>query len=198
MMQENKRIKVRWSVVAMVLVPTVLIRLVPHVAEVPALFNFSPVGALALFSGAYLAGRLSAVGLPLLVLWAGNLLLDNVFLSEWYDGFTWFANWEVYLAIGLIALVGRPLMHRISPARVLGGSLVSAVLFFVVTNFFVWYSDTLYSRDASGLLQCYTAALPFFRNTFQSDVMFSVLLFGGMEWARRRYPSIELKSADPS
>ncbi len=190
MRSESKRITVRWPIVALVILLTVLVRFVPHVADLPALFNFSPIGAVALFSSAYLAGRFSAVGFPLLVLWASNLLLDNLFFSEWYDGFTWFANWEVYLAFALVVLASRPLFNRISPARVLGGSLLSALLFFLVTNFFVWYAGNLYSQDVSGLLQCYTAALPFFRNTIQSDFFFSIVLFGGMEWARRRFPAI--------
>jgi hypothetical protein len=72
------------------------------------------------------------------------------------------------------------------------GGVVSASLFFVITNFGVWFAGRLYTRDFQGLVDCYTAALPFFRNTLLSDIVYSLLLFAAYQtfivsakWAER-------------
>jgi hypothetical protein len=46
----------------------------------------------------------------------------------------------------------------------------------------------MYAKDATGLVACYVAALPFFGNTLASDAIFSALFFGIFWWAERAFP----------
>jgi hypothetical protein len=66
--------------------------------------------------------------------------------------------------------------------------LASSVLFFVLTNFGVWAFDALYPKTLEGLMACYVAAIPFFRNTLLGDLSYTVVLFGGFALLERRIP----------
>ncbi len=55
----------------------------------------------------------------------------------------------------------------------------NAVIFYLVTNFSVWAGDPLYPKTWTGLIACYTAAIPFFRNSLIGDFSFVAALFGG-------------------
>ncbi|MBI4051984.1 MAG: hypothetical protein HY400_05720, partial [Elusimicrobia bacterium] len=67
--------------------------------------------------------------------------------------------------------------HR-KPGTILFACLASSLLFFTVTNFGTWLAGGLYTKDFSGLIACYTAAIPFYRNTLLGDLLFTGLLFG--------------------
>ena len=188
-------IKPRWIILTLVIFLAAMFRLVPIAFDVPALFNFSPIGAIALFGGAYFGRKYTAFVLPFLALWMSNLLIDNLFFARYYDGFAWFTNWEVYLTFALIVVLGVWLLKKISVLRLLGASLLASILFFLVTNFFVWFSGTMYPKTAEGLFTCYVAAIPFFWNTVSGDLFFVTVLFGSFEWAQRSFPVLQLKKA---
>src|SRR5690606_30904644 len=78
------------------------------------------------------------------------------------------------------------LMKRISVSNVLGFSIASSVIFFLVSNFGTWFAGfypteavpAMYPLNLSGLMTCMEMGLPFYRNTLISDVLFSGVLFG--------------------
>ena len=155
------------------------LRLVPHPP------NFSPIGAMALFSGAYL-GRRGAVALaaPL-----GALLLSDLVLG-FYRGMP-----TVYFSVALIVLIGALALKRVSPLRIGGAALVSSILFFVLTNFGMWLSSGFYPRTLAGLEACYVAAIPFFQTTVAGDLFYSALLFGGFALLERIVPKLRPQAA---
>jgi hypothetical protein len=83
--------------------------------------------------------------------------------------------WACYLAIGLASSIWlrRPTFFK-------GAALtgLSSVFFFVVTNFGTWATSGMYAHTWSGLADCFYMALPFFRNTAVSDMVFTGALFG--------------------
>ncbi len=145
------------------LVLGVLCRLLPH-AE-----NFTPVLALALFGGVYL-DRKHAVWIPLLLM----VFSDAVIGFHNIVAFTWGS-------VVLIALLGRSQRAHRTPAAVLKNSVLSAVIFFAVTNFGAWL--VMYPLTLEGFVRCFTLAVPFFRGTLLSAVVFSAVLFGLYEGA---------------
>ena len=150
------------------------LRLVPHPP------NFSPIDAMALFSGAYLARR----GAIAFVAPLAALLLSDLVLG-FYHGMA-----TVYFAVALIVLLGSLTLRRVSALRVGGAALASSVLFFVVTNFGMWLSSGIYPRTLAGLEACYVAAIPFFQNTVAGDLFYAALLFGGFKLAERLVPTL--------
>src|SRR3954447_8849022 len=118
-----------------------VLRLVPHPP------NFTPIGAMALFSAAYLGRRGIAFAAPI-----GAMLLSDAVLG-FYSGF-----WVAYLAIGLIVLIGWVALSRVSPLRVGAAAVASSVTFFLVSNFGTWALSGMYAHTATGLTACYVAA----------------------------------------
>jgi hypothetical protein len=155
------------------------LRLVPHPP------NFTPIGAMALFSGAYL-GRRGAVALvaPL-----GALFLSDLVLG-FYSGML-----TVYFSVALIVIIGWLALRRVSPIRVGGAAIASSVLFFALTNFGMWLSSGFYPRTLAGLEACYVAAIPFFQNTVAGDLFYAAVLFGGFALLERTVPALRSRPA---
>ncbi|AHI05407.1 hypothetical protein BDW_04495 [Bdellovibrio bacteriovorus W] len=145
---------------------------------IPHPWNFTAVGAMALFGGAYLPKRLSLI-VPL-----AALMLTDAILG--------FHNTMVfvYAAFAAIVALGWVLRSQRSVVKVGGMSLLASVLFFAVSNFGVWMMDGMYARTFEGLVQCYVAAIPFFGNQVGGDLFFSAVMFGGYEALKSLVPGI--------
>jgi hypothetical protein len=191
----EKKINARLGILILIVFLVALSRLVPYLLNIEETFNFSPLAAVALFGGAYFTNRINAVLFPLIALWISNLILDNVFLSQYYDGFTLFANWEVYVAIIAIVGLAVSVLKKVTLPRVIGASLLASIAFYLVTNFIVWISSGMFPTTFEGLVECYTLAVPFFRNTLIGDLVFSIIFFGAFEWAVSRFPSFQAETA---
>ena len=149
-------------------------RLLPHPP------NFTPIIAIALFAGAYFRFTKWAWILPLAVMIVSDLGL------WWMHGYELFTVMRlvIYLTLIAIVVIGIPVGKKISAGSVLGGTLAGAVCFFIVTNFAVWLMGTLYPMSWEGLIACYSAAIPFFRNTLTSTLFYSAAMFGAVECAK--------------
>lgn len=163
-----------------------LTRLLPHA------YNFTPLGAIALFGAAYFSQKKWAFIVPLLALWLSDLFLNNIFYSSYYDGFTLFTSGFVYIygAFALIAVLGFWLFDKITLPRVVGGALGGSVIFFVVSNFGVWLTSPMYPLTLEGFVMCYTAAIPFFHYTIAGNLLYSGVLFGGYEYLKYKMPEL--------
>ncbi|MBT4121398.1 hypothetical protein HOE31_00385, partial [bacterium] len=64
---------------------------------------------------------------------------------------------------------------------ILTSTLALSILFFLATNFAVWFFSPWYSHDLNGLLMTFTLAIPFFKNSLMGNVFFTSVLFGGFE-----------------
>jgi hypothetical protein len=161
------------------MVGAALLRLVPHPP------NFTPIGAMALFSGAYFSRKWLALAAPL-----GALLLSD-FILGFYDGMiVQYAATALAVAIGWLAIGRKRTLPRIG-----GGAIASAVLFFLLTNFGVWATSGMYPHTVEGLGACYAAALPFFQNSLAGDFFWSAVLFGGFALAERSMPALRERKA---
>ncbi|MEQ1833194.1 MAG: DUF6580 family putative transport protein [Candidatus Eisenbacteria bacterium] len=138
-------------------------RLLPHPP------NFAPVAAIGLFAGAY-THRKAGWLVPLVALLASDLVLG------FYHpvGMLW-----NYVAFAACLVLGSGVLRaQRNLPRIAGAVLASSIVFFALSNFGMWASG-YYPRTWAGLVECYAAAVPFFRNTLASDVLYSAALFGG-------------------
>jgi hypothetical protein len=71
-------------------------------------------------------------------------------------------------------------------------AIVSAVLFYLITNFAVWIGSPIYPQDFSGLLGCYLFAIPFFHYTVLGNLVFTSILFGGVYLVSKKFPVLAL------
>jgi hypothetical protein len=150
-----------------------IMRLVPHWP------NFTPIAAMALFGGAYLGKKHLAFIIPLAALFLSDLILG---LHQWMIA--------VYISFALVVFLGVWLRHRIQLGTVLLATLASSILFFIITNFAMWIGSPFYAQNITGLIECYTLALPFFNNGIMGDLFYSTIFFGGFYLVSRRYPAL--------
>ena len=154
-------------------------RLLPHLP------NVTPIAAMALFGGACFTSRRMAFLIPLAAMYLSDLVLGFlVYDFGWFHPFMPF----VYASFAGTTLLGILIRRRPGPLMIGGAALSSSVLFFIVTNFGVWLVGGLYPKTLVGLLGCYAAALPFFRNMLAGNAAYTLMLFGGFALAQRYIP----------
>ncbi len=155
--------------------------------------NFSPIAAIGLFGAAYFTKKHWAFIIPFAALFLSNLVLNNVLYAAYYDSFQWVGNLWVYLAFGLIILLGFQILKKVKPSRLVGASILGSVVFFLITNFAAFLAmPELYPASFSGLLMAYGAGIPFFGNTLLGDLFFVGVLFGSFELVQYRFPQFKL------
>ncbi len=162
------------------IVAAAALRLVPHPP------NFTPIGAMALFSGAYLGRRALAFLAPLAALLLSDLVLG------FYHGMA-----TVYLSTALVAVIGILALQRRSALRIGSAAVAGSLLFFVLTNLGMWWFSGFYPHTLAGLEACYVAAIPFFQNSLAGDLFYATLLFGGFVIAERLVPALRLEQHQP-
>jgi hypothetical protein len=153
-------------------------RLIPHYP------NFTAVGAIALFGGAFLHKRYLALLVPVAALFVSDLFLNNLVysnLSGSSESFTLFyaGSLWVYGAFILIVLLGMKLLKSRSIGLLAGTSALASIIFFITTNFGMWIGSGIYPKTIGGLAACYYVALPYFWNTLLGDLFYVGVLFGG-------------------
>jgi len=162
------------------------IRLVPHPP------NITPIGAMALFGGAYFATKRTAFLVPLAAMYLSDLVLGFlVYDYSWFHGLMPF----IYGSFAMTVCLGLLIRRRLTPLTVGAAAITGSVLFFIVTNFGVWLVSHLYPKTVEGLVSCYVAAIPFFRNTLVGDGVYTLVLFGGFALAQRYMPVLREEPA---
>jgi len=179
-MEEQKHIMLfRGAIILTTVALAAILRVLPHP------WNLTPIGAMALFSGAMFRNRWVAFLLPLASLFAGDLFVGFHKLM-----------FVVYASFAVSIAVGRWLAQTRSLSRIGGAVLLGALQFFVVTNFAMWAIGGFYPRTSTGLAACFAAAIPFFWNTLAGDALYAGILFGGFRLAEKIFMSVQERSVE--
>jgi hypothetical protein len=186
---KKKKINLRFGVIALMILMAALSRLVPHPA------NFAPIGGMALFGAAYFDKRLWAYLVPIVSMWISDLALNNAVYGAYFDRFVWFYSGSAftYGAFALIAAFGTVALRRVRIPALAVSALCASAIFYLVSNFGVWFSSGMYPKTFEGLTACYVAGLPFFKNTLLGDAFYVALLFGAFEICSRQFPQLQLQ-----
>ena len=140
-------------------------RLIPHPP------NFTAIGAISILGGIYFGKKYLAFILPLFAMLISDIIIGNI-------------NMTVYLAFLMIVPLGIIVRNKISNFSLFRTSINASLMFFLITNFFVWINssplDGIYycPPNFMGLIKCYTQAIPLFFNTLLGDLFFCFSLFG--------------------
>lgn len=172
----SKLINPRFLFIASAILVAAASRLFPHIP------NFTPLAAMALFGGAYLSDKRLAIVIPLLALFISDLGIQFLFGYGLHNTMVY-----VYAGFILTSLIGIAISNKISIQSVAAGSIISSVLFFMITNFGVWAAYNPQSGFA-GLTATYILGIPYFAPTLAGDLFFSGILFGAFYLAQTRYP----------
>jgi hypothetical protein len=161
---------------AVMIILAAVVRILPHP------WNFTPIGAMAIFSGAMFRDRRVAFLLPLVALFAGDLFVGLHRLMP-----------VVYASFLLSVFIGTWLANRRGILRFGGAVFLGALQFFFITNFAVWQLFGTYPPTPAGLAACYIAGLPLFGNTLAGDALYASLFFGIFALAEHLFPTLHLQ-----
>lgn len=158
--------------------------------------NFSATYALVFCAGVYFPGAL-AWWLPLATLLATDVALGLHHRALYLENPTGYTHpvailspWLLvnYTLYGGLIWLGRRLTSRASFLTLLGGGVLGAILFYLVTNTFSWLSNPVYPKTLAGWLQALSGGVPgypptweFFRNTLTSGGLFTAFFVGAMK-----------------
>ena len=151
----------------------ILGRIIPHPP------NFTPIIAIALLASHVFKNKWIVILTPLMAMWISDLVINNYLYAGYYDSLLIFSSsflW-VYGPIICIALLGTVLIKKVKISNIALSSISGSLIFFLVTNFGVWISGTMFPKSLFGLIECYTFALPFFGNALVGDLVYCTILF---------------------
>lgn len=181
----------RFWTLASITLAVAMTRVVPHP------WNFTPVGALCLFGGAYFTRRWAAFVVPLAALVVSDLVLavtlyrfsDFLYMPPVYVSFT------LIVGLGILLRREQPAWWPVRLLSVAAAAVGAALLHYLITNLAVWMFQDFYPRTSEGLVACFVAALPFLKNMLAANLIFCGILFGGFAWAQRRFPVLREQAA---
>jgi hypothetical protein len=153
-------------------------------------WNLSAAYALAFCAGVYFPKRTSW-WLPIIVLFATDMALNAYYQQKDPRNDVWSgANWANlafnYAAYGVLVFLGSRFNRRSPFMGLLGGSLLGAVLFYLITNTAAWLFNPFHNPEYTKTLASWILALTngvkgwpttleFFRNTLLGTGLFTAL-----------------------
>jgi hypothetical protein len=146
-----------------------LTRFVPHP------FNFTAMGAMALFGGATIKDKRLAFILPFLVM----------IITDYFIGFHRIM-FPVYASFALIVILGILIQKRPNVWTIGAASIASSIMFFLLTNLPFWFG-TRYTYTFAGAMESYTLSLPFLWNQLFGDLFYNAVLFLSFALVRVRF-----------
>lgn len=156
--------------------------------------GFSPVIAIALFSGFIIRQKDLSFILPLLALFLSDLAIQLFYKQGLfpYEGF-YDGQWRNYLLLLSATLIGWMMKGRSYSALAIGG-LASPTVYFLISNFMVWRvtTEAVYPKSFGGLMTCYEAGLPFYRNSIIAMAVFLPLILLGYNYITREKAVLKL------
>lgn len=156
--------------------------------------NFTPMMAIAIFSGAFFSSRLWAYAIPL-----GAMVVSDFFIGFHSLSLVVYLSLVPAIWLGSACSDTSPLGDRRSlfGLKWLGVGLGADIFFFVLSNFGVWGLSGFYEYSLNGLIHCYTLALPFLINQILGTGTFLGLLlftwYGLMVLASWKEPQLKFQ-----
>ena len=134
---------------------------------------------MALFGGAYFSNKKLAFAVPLTAMFLTDLVLGfhNTIIA-------------VYISFALMVVIGMTMIKKKRAGNIVLASVTAAVLFFIITNFAFWLTGIMYPVTATGLIECYVAAIPFFGYNLAGNLFYAGVMFGLFELAKVKFPQL--------
>ncbi|RYE11593.1 MAG: hypothetical protein EOP44_01055 [Sphingobacteriaceae bacterium] len=183
-----EKINIRNGVLILMILLAAAMRFV-HLDNQSVWANFTPVGAVSLFGGAYFTDKKKAYLVPLLTLFLSDLLLNYLYFHQ----FVWFyssALW-VYISFAVMVFIGTKI-SKVNFANVIMASLAAVVVHWLLTDIDPWLFGSMYSKGFTGYFESLYAAIPFERNLLMGNLVYSLILFGGFELAKVKFPVLRI------
>jgi hypothetical protein len=161
--------------------------------DISPLANFSPIGAMALFGGAYFNKKWKAFAFPLLMLFISDFILHQTVFKAYSNGFLYSGWYWVYGAFALMTLIGKWLLKKVTINLFLFSVLTCVFIHWMVTDLGVWIDSKTYSQDLNGFIACLVNAIPYEWRFLAGTLVYGIVLFGLFEWMKRKYSVLQVR-----
>ena len=169
---------------------------IANAAQLTPFANYTPIGALGLFGGAYFSSRWKAFAFPILTLLASDLVINKVIFQGkygiMYDGWYW-----IYGIFAIIVLFGKVILQKINVKNVIIAAIIASVSHWILADTMVWIGGGTdlrtmlpLSRDLAGYVQCLTQGFSYMKNFLVGTLAYSGLMFGAFELLQVRFPKL--------
>jgi uncharacterized protein DUF6580 len=160
-------------------------------SDISPLANFSPVGAMAIFGGAYFNKRWKAIIFPLLMLFLSDVVLQLTVFKKYGSGVLYGGWYWVYGSLGVITIVSRWILTKITVNRFLVSVIVCVLIHWIITDLGVWIGSTRYPQSLNGFVICLENAIPYEYRFLAGTLLYGISLFAIFEWMKRKYPVLQ-------
>lgn len=176
----SKKTNIQLITLAIFIIVAAMSRLLPHPP------NMTPIAAMGLFGAAHFSKKYFAFLVPFIALLISDIVLCTAVykmnMVEYLE-----ASVFVYGAFAAVIGFGFLFLKKYNWSNLILASFAASLIFFVITNLGVWASGTMYPMTATGLVACFTAAIPFFLNSIIGNLFFTGVLFGAYELIDRKF-----------
>ena len=183
-------IDIQTIAVSLIILGVCLLRIIPHIN------NFSPIIALAIFSSLHFKNPKYSYVVTILSLWVSDFVINNFVYNLTTDMF-WFYEgfyWQYLSYIIIIFLSSLNINKKICFRNTIFLAFSSSFIFFLVTNFGFWVATDFYSYDTLGLIECYVAAIPFFKGTLFGTLFYTPIFFGAYYMLQKKFSYLRNKN----
>jgi len=178
----------RTAVLLLFIILTAAIRVVFNFNyEISPAANFSPLGAMALFGGAYFNRQWKAFAFPLLMLFISDLILQQTVFKNYGNGILYSGWYWVYSAFALMTLTGRWLLKNVTIKSFIVSTLICLAIHWIVTDIGVWHGSKIFSQNLKGFIDCLVIAIPYEWRFLTGTLVYGIVMFGVFEWMQQRY-----------
>ena len=195
-----KKINPCFAVLLLLMIVVATMR-IPNAAQLTPWANFTPIGAMGLFGGAYFTSKWKAFAFPLLTLLISDLII-HLFVFEGKYGAMYSGWYVIYGVFTLIVFYGKWILQKVSVKNVVIASVVAALSHWLIADFTVWIGGgtnlrtmTPLTKNGAGLMQCYVQGFPFMKNFLMGTLVYNGILFGGFKLVQQRFPVLKLQMA---
>lgn len=190
----NLKINPRSAVLLLIILAITAFRLlVTFNADQLQFANFSSIGAVALFGGAYFKNDVKAFAFPLLSLFLSDFILSSTIFSKNSNGFLYEGWYWVYIAFALMVLVGKVMLKKINVINFVASALVITLIHWIVTDIGVWYHNPTVSQDFAGFWLVLERAIPFELRFIEGTLVYGAIIFAAFELLKAKYAVLKLQ-----
>lgn len=197
MIMSTKKINPRFAVLALFMIAMAAMR-IPNAAQLTAWSNFTPIGSMGLFGGAYFTKKWKAFAFPLLTLLASDLII-NIFVYDGKYGIMYASWYWVYGGFCVIVLFGNWLLKKVTVKNIVLTGIAATVAYWMIVDFGVFLfgctditTGLKMDHSYSSLLKCYAQGAPYMKNFLTGTLVYSGIMFGVFEWMKVKRPALQL------
>ena len=187
------KINPRSATLFLIIIAVAALRLASYYITAPdSLSVFTPIGAMALFGGAYFNGYIKPFAFPLLALFVSDIVLSYSVFSSFRTGLLYTGWLWTYGAFALMSLAGKLIIKEVTPKHILVAVITATLIHWLISDI----GGCLQQKDISSILTVYgqrlIMAIPYELKFFGATAIFSAIMFGSFEWMQKKYPALKM------